>query len=251
MHSRPDRRLLKQTAAMVAVVALALTLTPQPSHSQVTLRGGVNLTDFFGSDADDTESVRSLSYGLAMSLITIGPAQVVLEGYYRKKGAGWDAVDALVGGGSPVAFDSAQVAAWTSQVGTLSGQQLEFGLDYVEVPVLLRWNFPTQGTRYRPYLNAGPAFAWRLDCGLTLDGSGGGAEAACEDLSRDNLEETLKEYELGLAVGGGLDVFVLGGSGAINVDARLTRGLSRLSEEAGGEVKNQSFTLLLGYAFGF
>jgi hypothetical protein len=51
-----------------------------------------------------------------------------------------------------------------------------------------------------------------------------------------------------MAVGGGLDLVVLRGLGAISLEGRYIRGLSRLSEN--GEVKNQGYALTLGYSFG-
>ena len=50
-----------------------------------------------------------------------------------------------------------------------------------------------------------------------------------------------------VVVGAHYDHLGLGGFGSLNLDARLTRGLSRLSSGQDG-VKNQSFTLMLGYA---
>ncbi|MDH3222254.1 MAG: outer membrane beta-barrel protein, partial [Gemmatimonadota bacterium] len=140
--------------------------------------------------------------------------------------------------------------------GDLTGQMLEFGLDYIEVPVLLRWNLPIFAGRLRPYLNGGPAFGWRVNCGVTIAVTAGPAgdptETDCQDLTQENLTETLKDYELGMVVGGGLDVGVLGGMGAITLDFRLTRGLSRISEgQTGPEVRNQAFSAVLGYTFGF
>jgi len=245
---------MKRISFSLLFLGAVLAWTAQPAAAQFGIRGGISLTDFFGDGVTDTEQIRNLSYGISMGLIRVGAFQIVAEGYYRQKGAGWAALDALSAGGGPLALDSTQIA---SLVGGAAGNQtLEFGLDYVEIPVLLRWNIATIGGRLRPYVNAGPAFGWRIDCGVSvsLDGAseGGGAETACQDLSQENLEDTLRNYETGLVLGGGLDLAVLGGAGALTLDARLTRGLSRLSEgQQGGEVKNQSFSAVLGYTFGF
>ena len=150
-------------------------------------------------------------------------------------------------------FDSAQIAQLTDS--GLEGQTAEVGIDYVEIPVLLRWNFPLVRSRFRPYLQGGPAFGWRLDCGVMVSAaSAGGAESEsnCDDLNSENIEETLNSYETGLVLGGGVAAAVLSGRGAISLDLRLTRGLSRLSEGMDGpDVRNQAFTAMLGYTFGF
>ena len=240
-------------AFVVLTVGVAM---PAPASAQIGIRGGISLNDFFGLDSGDTESVRSLSYGLSATVLRLGPVDLVAEGYYRKKGAGWSALDAVQSGDAPVALDSAQVAALISDAGGLAGQTLEFGLDYIEVPLLVRFNLPLIGTGIRPYIQGGPVFGWRIDCGIEVSlaagGGGGESEAACEDLSRDNIEQTLRERETGMVLGGGFALSVFGGAGAVFIDSRLTRGLSRLSEGTDGtRVKNQSFSVLLGYSFGF
>ena len=235
---------MKRPFLSLLFFAAALAVLPQPGAAQFGIRGGISLNDFFGQSVNETEQSQNLSYGISMGLIRIGAFQITAEGYYRQKGAGLGALDALSAGGGPVPLDSAQIAGLVG--GNIGNQTLEFGLDYVEIPILLRWNVATLGGRVRPYLNAGPAFGWRLDCGISVsvDGtSGASPESACQDLSQGSLEETLRNYETGL---------VLGGAGAFTLDARLTRGLSRLgTSEDGLEVKNQAFSVVLGYTFGF
>jgi hypothetical protein len=161
-----------------------------------------------------------------MGLFRMGPLQLRAEGYYRQKGAR--------------GLDEFQDAA-------LAGQTVEVGIDYVEVPVLLRFDLPGLGQRLFPYLEAGPAFAWRINCGISVDAAASTSQSSCDDLNGDNLEETLKEYEQGLVLGGGFDMPIMR-IGSINIDARFTRGLSRLSE--GDEVRNRALSVMLGYSFG-
>ena len=246
---------MRKFVLLSAMVPMLLLGAAAPAQAQFGIRGGISLNDFFGDEIANTEQTQNLSYGISVGLIRIGSFQIMAEGYYRQKGAGLSALDALNAGGGPMAFDSAQIAGLVNGA-DLSGQMLEFGLDYIEVPVLLRWNLPTFAGRLRPYLNGGPAFGWRVDCGVTVSLTAAAAseepEADCQDLTSDNLQETLKDYELGMVVGGGLDVGVLGGMGAITLDFRLTRGLSRISEgQTGPEVRNQAFSAVLGYTFGF
>jgi len=53
-----------------------------------------------------------------------------------------------------------------------------------------------------------------------------------------------------LAFGAGIDIPVAN-LGAVSLDARMTRGLSRINQgsEGGAEVKNQVFSVMLGYSF--
>lgn len=189
------------------------------------------MTSFFGDGVRNTDNRSSLGFGGAAALLTIGPVIFLAEGYYRQKGA-------------------ERVSEFNEQV--FEEGAAEIGLDYIEIPLLARVNLPTVAGRFVPYVNAGPAFGWRIDCGIRFQESAGAAESDCEDLMGENFEETLRSYEQGLVLGGGVDIAVLRGLGAINVDARLTQGLSRISESANGtgEVKNRAFSVMLGYSFG-
>jgi len=229
------RNLENTTARWWSVVALAVGIVtlaagPRPAAGQrgLALRGGLNLSRFVGGDADAREK-SGLNLGGAMRLFDMGPVGLWVEGYYRQKGSGGLAL-----------------------AGAAPGESASFtvGLDYVEVPLLLRINLPALGSRVRPYLQGGPAFGWRLDCSVSVSGSAGaGLTPDCDSLLGGGLEETVKDYEQGIVLGGGIDLDILGRLGSVNLDARLTRGLSRLATDgAGGGLKNQSFSLMLGYA---
>ncbi len=222
----PPPTFRRALTALTAAIVLA-----QPASAQVgfKLAGGVDLTRLFGGGVGDTQQREGLGFGGSLSLLSMGPATLVAEGYYRQKGAKGvqELGDQLIEGGSA-----------------------EIGLDYVEVPLLLRLNLPTLGTRVLPYVQGGPAFAWRIACSIKLDATSSTTKQDCADLTGGNLSETLRDYEQGLVLGGGIDVAV-GSVGALNVDARLTQGLSRINEmSSGGAVKNRVFSVMLGYSFG-
>lgn len=220
-----------RSISCIALVALLAVLYPsRPLEGQFRFSGGYDLTTFLGSGAEGASNRSSLGVGGSAVLLTAGPVILIAEGYYRQKGA-------------------RSVAEFNQQV--FEEGAAEIGLDYIEIPVLARVNLPTVRQRFVPYLNAGPAFGWKIDCGVRFQEATGAAEQSCDDLEGENLEETLRSYEQGLVVGGGLDIAVLGGVGAVNIDARMTRGLSRINETAeGGEVRNRAFSLMLGYSFG-
>lgn len=131
----------------------------------------------------------------------------------------------------------------------LADGDLEIGLDYVEIPLLARVDLGGPASTVVPYLVGGPAFGWQLNCGVSVSGSTGTSRPDCDDLT-ESFGSTVRDYEMGFVVGGGLAVGVLG-IGAVTLDARFTRGLSKIG---GGEdalnIRNQSFSLMLGYSFG-
>lgn len=212
---------------VVMLVVPLLLLAPRPADAQgFRLGGGVNLSDFFGDDAGATERKSGLDLGLSMPLFRMGAVQLRAEGYYRQKGAR--------------GVEEFQQAA-------LAGESIEVGIDYVEVPVLLRLDLPALGRRVFPYVHGGPAFAWKVDCGVSFDAASSASSTSCEDLNGENIEETLKDYEQGIVLGGGFDV-PLFGMGSIGIDARYTRGLSRLAEN--DEIRNRALSVMLGWSFG-
>lgn len=214
------------------LVALLLTLfLASAAQAQARLSGAYDLTSFFGAGQDGATTRSSLGFGGSAALFSLGPLILMGEAYYRQKGA-------------------RNVEEFNQRV--FEEGSAEIGLDYIEIPLLLRINLPTLGGRFVPYLNGGPAFGWKIDCGIRFQQTAGAAEQDCDDLQGENFEETLRSYEQGLAVGGGVDIAILGGMGAINIDARLTQGLSRINERADGsaEVRNRAFSVMLGYSFG-
>lgn len=232
-HSHTRNTRLAPVRALGTVLALAMILAAaSPADAQFRVRGGVDLTNFFGDGVEDTERQNNLGFGAAFSIVNIGPVSISPEVWYRQKGAG-------------------DIQEFNQRV--IEEGSAEIGLDYVEVPVMLRVDLPSfAGGKITPYLNGGPAFGWRFDCSISVDAEAGSTTRMCDDLSGENLEETLEDYELGAAFGGGFDFAVLGGIGAINLDARVTQGLSRINEDADGalEVKNRVFSIMLGYSFG-
>jgi hypothetical protein len=211
------------------LAALLLLLPSGDAAAQFAVRGGFDLAKFFGEGVPGgVERKQDLGFGGAFRLLRFGPASLSAEAYYRRKGAR-----------SVSEFQEA----------TLSGSDVEVGIDYVEVPVLVQLDLPAFGGRILPYLNVGPAFAWRIDCSIAFSAAGEQSQN-CDDLAAGNIEDTLRDHEHGLAVGAGFDVLV-GSLGAINIDARLTRGLSRLSTvDAAEQVRNDVISVMLGYRFG-
>lgn len=218
----------------VLVLSLAFgLLCVRPAVSQtrgIGLRGGINLANFVGADAADDRSKLGLNLGGSFRLISIGPVSITPEVYYAQKGSIQELMD-------PTAFEP----------GSAGQPELTFSLAYIEVPVLVQVALPLGGDSFRPYLQAGPALAWNLDCEIEFSESD--TSDRCDSLSEENLEETIRDFEQGVVFGGGTDIRLPRRLGAVNLDARLTRGLSRLTEET--EISNQAFTFMLGYWIGF
>lgn len=220
-------KLIRHLFALLVLIVASAT----PALAQFGIRGGMDLTRFVGSDAHNIESKAGLRMGGSYQLFSIGPIAIVPEFYYAQKGARQKQSEP----GAPVPVT------------------LDFSLDYLEVPVLARLYVPLAGVPLlRPYVAAGPAFAWNLSCEVKLDG--GDLNSQVQDCRGDQFRSAgtaFRSADRGVVVSGGLDLRLLG-FGVVNLDARVIQGLARLSEGSGEgtDIRNQSFSLTLGYSFG-
>jgi len=222
-------RIIRGAHLVVAIATLLAAATP--AAGQFGIRGGANLSKFVGSGATGAESQKGLNGGGTMPLIHIGPVSIVPEVYYAQKGTklGPSALTPPPSGTTPTT--------------------IEFGLDYIEVPLLAKVRFPL-AQKLHGYVTGGPAYAWNVNCSISTDTNG--TESAASDCGETfgSFKTAMQKADRGVVGGGGLD-FIVPGFGGINLDLRVVRGLTRLTTgSTGADVKNQSVSLMLGYYLG-
>jgi hypothetical protein len=223
---------MRRISAITLLVPVVLSLSvSRPATAQgLGLSGGMNLSKFVGGSAED-ESRTKLRMGLSMSLINVGPVSVGPELYYAQRGGRQTA---------PASEPNPLVQAY------------DFRMNYLEVPLIGKVSLFRVGPM-RPYIAGGPVYAWQLKCDvslITVANAAGGEEQDCQDDTFKNARTAYKNADKGIMFGGGVDLTV-GGLGAISLDARILRGLDRLTEDSvDGDVKNQSISLMLGYRIG-
>lgn len=208
------------------------------AYPQIGLRGGVNLAKFTGLDAGPAEGVMGLNAGLSFRLLGIGPVSLNPEIYYAQKGS--RLTDQI--------YEQVNTGTNPEQLGEKF--DLEFKLAYIEVPVLIKVNLPFLSTNnLSPYLSGGPVFAWRLDCNFSLETSADRTLRECTEGKFDNFDTTFNSADRGYVAGAGID-FRVPYLGTLNLDIRLTKGLTRLrNNDINDDIHNQSFTIMLGYSF--
>jgi hypothetical protein len=118
--------------------------------------------------------------------------------------------------------------------------RLEYRFDYVQVPVLLKFNIVPAGP-IRPFLYGGGYGAYLLKAeGFMQMG---------EESETADIIEDLQRYDYGVVGGGGL-AFKLPGI-SLSVEGRYNYGLANIIKEPGdGEsMKNRSIMVLVGVGF--
>ena len=137
---------------------------------------------------------------------------------------------------------------------------LEYRLQYLEFPLLLRMTLPT-GKNLRPYLLAGPGIAANIGAKSKIEGNAYNAyneeteEWEIAD-SEDNIDELFKGIDWELVFGAGVDYRM--GTGKVFIEARYVMGLSvvySIGEDALPEgwdaynEHNSAINILAGYSF--
>ena len=196
---RPSSALLRAPFALLVAVSLIVLPAGESARAQqIGLKGGLNLADFVGNDAGDSQSTVGLNAGGSFQILQFGPVSFGPELFYAQKGSERQVVTAPGGG-------------------TVTGTS-KFNLAYVEVPVLLTVRLiDSPGSRIRPFVHAGPVFGWNLNCTIDFSDPDTAPEETCASLLGGDIQSTLEDYEQGITFGGGLDVAVVPGQGALTL----------------------------------
>jgi hypothetical protein len=117
--------------------------------------------------------------------------------------------------------------------GSVDGEDASINLSFVQIPTLLRVDFPTGGTA-RPYLVAGPAFGFRTGASIEFEGE------------EEDISDEVARMEVSGIVGAGVQL------GRAVVEARYDHGFRDLDQEEGGDgdAKSRTFSVLVGIGFG-
>ena len=117
---------------------------------------------------------------------------------------------------------------------------LQYRFDYVQVPVLLKFNIIPAGP-VRPFLYAGGYGAYLLKAKGVMEGGGESDEA--------DITENFQRYDYGVVGGAGL-AFKLPGL-SVSVEGRYNYGLANIVKDPleGEAAKNRSIMALVGIGF--
>jgi len=200
--------------AMTVVCALALAITSDAwaaEGSYAGVRGGVNMADITGDDAEGLDS-RNGFMGGAFYGIDWEDFGVRIDGLYVQKGAEGD------------------FAAPDGDV-----HETIIRLDYLELPVLFMVGFPT-GDEFAVNLFAGPTFGFNLKAEAEIPEHG------------ETVEMDVETFELGAAIGGGFEYIL--SSMSFVADLRYAMGGTSISDEFDGKNSGVGVTVGVKFPLG-
>jgi len=124
------------------------------------------------------------------------------------------------------------------------GETETFKLDYIEIPVLARYDVATRGPAH-PYFLAGPALAFQVSCNLEATSDGESQSASCDDLA-DQFDLHKKTFDFGGQIGAGV-AFPAGKKMNLSFSVRYTLGFTDVFDNV--DAKNRNWSFLAGLTF--
>lgn len=215
-----------QTAA-----ALILSTTPIISAELgMEIKGGMNISIQRGTyvnsinEKDSEEPLYGVCAGVALPISLMNSFTIQPEILYSAKGYK----------GEKLHFEK------VGNVLIKSSGAAEFKLDYLDLPVLIKYNLTE--TVIRPNIYAGPVFSFLLN-----------NEYTTENPADKSGDLRIKSFDFGAAVGAGVNFHL--SKGYIVTDFRYTFGMMDVCDTPEGgfeyQAQNGAFTALLGYGFMF
>jgi hypothetical protein len=216
-------RTLSCIAAITVISRAAVAQTeavPKPA-SRFGIIAGLNRANFGGEDAEGSETRTGLLLGATLTLPLAPAVSFQPELLFSQKGARIDE----------------------------AGDEGEITMNYVELPLLFRADFPVQG-KVRPFVYAGPALSYQATCDIKITSGALAASFTCEEFAEQVIGDPSLEFEkfdYGILFGGGIG-FDLGGQ-ALSIGARYNYGLRRISSD--GDLKHRVLSVVATLEFPF
>lgn len=211
-------RCLKCVLILALLPAGLPAQAPPPGGPRPTVGAqvGYSRSDLGGPDAQRVRSRQGALTGVYLQMPVGGPLSLRPEVLFALKGG---RAQAIVAGGNPV--------------------QLDIGLAYIEMPVLLRAGVGRG--RFRPLLFGGPAPALQIGCDLQIVDPNTPVRAACDETTLPPF----RQFDVGVVLGGGLEV--RWPQSALSLEARYTTGLRSVLNAV--DVRNRAVGVVLALTF--
>jgi Outer membrane protein beta-barrel domain len=214
-----NRRQIVSTVAAALLVAALVPASASAQSFQAGAKGGFNIATIGWSNSDPKPTISSRNGGIIGGYVAKDGKKMGLavEVLYSQKGAHLD----------------------FSSTGFINTADLK--LDYVEIPVLFRFNIPNDKTVIHIY--AGPVFAFSVKDEIT-NTFRTTTQTTPATVTTDDAGA--KSSDTGIAIGAQVDVH------KFLVDVRYNWGLMNVNDDSSAgqpKVKNKCFSLMFGYRF--
>lgn len=193
------------------MVAMLAIVTAASAQLNLGVKGGVNMSNFYGQELNDKNAKIGFHAGLSMDY-DFAPSMAIQSGLF-----------------------------FTTKGYSVKGNSLEYteNLMYLQVPVHFAYKQEvTPGTRI--VFHAGPYVAYGVAGKRTL--KAGTLEGNSDKIFGDGVLQ-YKPFDAGLGLGVGAEF------GSFLVDVGWDMGLLNISNATSGNVKNQNAYLSLGFKF--
>jgi hypothetical protein len=207
----------------VACVVVALVSISGTAQGQMTggirtvsfgIMAGANFAKLGGDDVEDASNRTGLLAGVYVDLPVANGVSVRPELLYSMQGAKTVNIDG-------------------------KGPDAVLKLDYVQLPVLVRFTVPT-ASQTRPFIAVGPSFGLKTKCEVAASAGGVSGSVSCDDV---DINE--KSFDVGGKIEGGVD-FGMNGR-VLTIGGAYTHGFSDVVEDA--SVKNRVISLFAASGF--
>ena len=201
---------------LVLVVAMLAIVTGASAQLNLGVKGGVNMSNFYGDELDDQNVKIGFHIGLAADYEFAYNSAIQTGLFFTTKGA-----------------------KYSESIGDATG---DFTVNpmYLQLPVHYAYKLDvTPGTRI--VFHAGPYVAYGIGGKSKLSGSLGDWDGETEwDVFGD---DGFKRFDAGLGLGVGAEF------GPILLDLGWDMGLVNIADSNSGDIKNQNAYLSVGYKF--
>ncbi|MDT8368720.1 MAG: porin family protein [Longimicrobiales bacterium] len=213
---------MKKLSLVVLLASLGIA-APAAAQPVVGFHGGLNISDHGGDVDAGTETGANVGASILFPLS--GSLGLYIGGSYSEKGASSDEFRDGLGGAR------------------------ELILDYLDIPVLLRYGFPLPGS-VGFHVYGGGALSFELDCELNvlaeghIDIVGFPASGDCDD---DAVDFETNTVDFGLMAGAGID-YGIGAGIDLVLDLFYNYGLRDIEAGTDLDVRNRTFSVRAGVA---
>ena len=198
---------MKKLLLSVFLLSGFIVFSASNTQAQFAIKGGANFANINDTDLSaDTRTgfMGGITYDFK---IPFSPVSIQPGVFYAQKGA--------------------------DDWGGLDGASVK--LDYIEVPVVAKFDFILDNPMFTPNVYFGPYVGFNVNAESELSGDGG-------EISGD-IDDQVKNTDFGVVVGAGADI------SRFNLGVRYSAGLSNIAEDESIDGKNGVVSIVAGINF--